>query len=78
LAGFLDLVVDCGVFLIAGWRVAGPVRLPWGRPGPGRLVCAALVIHRQLLAEATKTRRIRLGVSSRRISWYSSDTITRP
>jgi hypothetical protein len=55
LAGFLDLVVDCGVFLIAGWRVAGPVRLPWGRPGPGRLVFAALVIHRQLLAEATKT-----------------------
>src|SRR2546430_16647240 len=61
LVDFPVLLVDFGGFLIAGWRVAGPVRLPSGRPEPGRLGFATVVIIGSWSRTRRNPRRIRLG-----------------
>ncbi len=50
-------------FLMAGWRVRGPVRVPVGRPGPARLGFGGLAGVPSAAAVRRNPRRTRAGVS---------------
>ena len=50
-------------FFRAGWRVRGPVRVPLGRPGPGRSEFGGLARVPMVAASRRNPRRTRAGVS---------------